>query len=131
MQLLKGNEGRKVMVEVNGHMVEAVVSVMWDYEDTHPVSGEDFDFGDSQANDDYEARFFRGELSNVMVTVRVMAEGLEGLDHLGACHVTSRDFETDLMQLVNDHDMIGQASDELKTNIIEAASRLQKYAKGA
>lgn len=116
---------------VNGHAVQGTVTVQWDHEYTLPQSGQDFDFGDAKANADYEARFERGELCNIVVSVIVRAEGLEGIDTLGGCHVSNRDFENDLMQLVNDHAMIENATAELSKDILDAAVRLQKYTKAA
>lgn len=116
---------------VNGHAVQGTVTVQWDYEDAYPEAGQDFDFGDAKENEAYAKRFERGELCNVIVSVIVRGEGLEGIDSLGGCHVSNRDFENDLMQLVNDHAMIENATAELSKDILDAAVRLQKYTKAA
>lgn len=117
---------------VNGHSVEGTVTVQWTYEDTLPVAGDDFDFGDSKANQDYEARFGeRGDLANVIISVIVRAEGLEGIDTLGGCHVAYKSFEADVMSLVNDHAMTDNATEACQKEILDAATRLVKYAKAA
>ena len=125
-------KAKKHSFKLGRHKVEGTVTIQWDYEDTLPRAGHDFDFGDADDNARYEARFGqRGDLANVVVSVIVRAEGLEGIDTLGGCHVSIRDFDNDLMQLVNDHAMIDNATDTLSKEILEAAVRLQKYAKGA
>lgn len=123
-------KAKKHSFKLGRHKVEGTVTIQWDYEDTLPRAGQDFDFGDADDNARYEARFGR-DLANVVVSVIVRAEGLEGIDTLGGCHVSFRDFDKDLMQLVNDHAMIETATDEVAKNILEASIRLQKYAKGA
>lgn len=128
--LLTGYEGKRIHLNVNGHKVEGTVTIQWEYDD-FPTIGDDFDFGDQKDNEDYLKRFERGELSNVIVSVIVRAEGLEGIDTLGGCHVSNRDFVKDVIDLVTDHAMIDNASRELTQNIIDTAIRLQKYAKGA
>lgn len=130
-ELLKGYEGKKVKIKVNGHAVDAVVTVQWTYEDSAPRAGQDFDFGDAKANQDYENRFNDHDLGNVIISVIARAEGLEGLDSLGGCHVKWSQFETDIMQLVNDHDMHRIALDGLKAEILDASKRLTKYARKA
>lgn len=123
---------KKHSFKLGRHKVEGTVTVQWEFEDYAPRAGHDFDFGDANDNARYEARFGeRGDLANVVVSVIVRAEGLEGIDTLGGCHVSFRDFDKDLMQLVNDHAMIETATDEVAKNILEASIRLQKYAKGA
>jgi hypothetical protein len=126
--LLKGHEGKKVKIKVNGHTVDAVVTIQWTYEDSYPVAGQDFDFGDQKENEAYEARFNDRDLGNVLVSVIARAEGLEGLDTLGGCHVKWSNFETDLTDLVNDHGMTENALEALKTEILDASKRLAKYA---
>lgn len=123
---------KKHSFKLGRHKVEGTVTVQWEYEDYAPRAGQDFDFGDAKANKAYEARFGeRGDLCNIVVSVIVRAEGLEGIDTLGGCHVSNRDFVKDVIDLVTDHAMIDNASQELTQGIIDAAVRLQKYAKGA
>jgi hypothetical protein len=120
---------KKHLINVNGHEVEGTVTVQWAYEDVLPVAGEDFDFGDANENEAYAERFNprRHDLVNVMVSVIVRAEGMEGIDHLGACHVALKTFETDLMGIVDCHGMVDNATAECQKEIMEGAKRLVKY----
>ena len=130
MVLLKGNEGKRHKITVNGHEIDAVVSIEYAYEDYTPTAPNDFDYGDAKENAKYAARFRDGgDLSNVMVTVTVRAKGLEGVDHLGGCHIRDSHFETDIMDVVSQYEMISIASKELRKNIIEAALELRSFLK--
>lgn len=126
MQLLKGHEGKKVAMLVNGHAVDAVVTVQWDY-DLFPEIGDGFEFGDDEANKAYLARFENEELYSVVISVIARAEGIEGIDTLGGCHIVSRQFVNSIMECVIDHDMILNAINDLKLNILDAAQRLQRF----
>lgn len=131
MELLNGYEGKKLTIYVNGHAVEAVVSIRYEFEPEFPKAGDDFDFGNAKENSDYARRFETGELSNVYIQVSVHAEGLEGMDSLGACHVVSRRFVKDVRDIVRTHGMIREAREHLTKQILDAAARFPKYLKAA
>ncbi len=127
MQLLKGYEGKKATLKINGHKVPVTVSIRYEFEQELPKAGDDFDFGDAEANAEYERRFQTGELVNVYIQVSVNGEGLEGMDSLGACHVKASTFEADVLETVKWHDMRQIASDDLTKQILDAAQRFPKY----
>lgn len=127
MELLNGYEGKKIKLNVNGHAVDAVVTIRWQFEDSYPVPGDDFDFGDAKDNREYARRFETGELSNVYIQVSVYAEGLEGMDSLGACHVFNRRFVRDVRDVVRTNGMVKTACDDLTKQILDAAARFPKY----
>lgn len=125
MQLLKGYEGKKIEIQVNGHPVNAVLSVAWEYDD--------FDFKGMdralvyQTQKDIES----GLTSCVCVTVIVSAHGLEGRDSLGCVFVRPSSFEADILQTVSVHEMILNAGADLSKKLVSAAAELAKYSKGA
>lgn len=127
LELLNGYEGKKLKIKVNGHIVDAIVSIRYEYETEFPRAGHDFDFGDAKDNASYERRFERGELLSLYIQVSVYAEGLEGMDSLGACHVKASDFVKDVRDVVRTNSMIGVAVEDLTKQILDAAQRFPKY----
>jgi len=113
-------------IEINGHSVLVGVFIAWAWE-TEPVEGS-FCFGDEQENAEYLARFKSGELANVCLRVTAYAEGCEGVDHLGMCHISTENFEDEILKAVTDQGMEGEAVAYLTIEILNQAKRLKKYA---
>jgi len=116
----------KIKLTLNGIEFDATVKIAWDYDD-YPRAGQDFDYGDAEANERELARFERGELVSLIVSVSVQGEGLEGTDSLGGVWVNVSKWDADVLECVDFHSMVENATTDLKTNIIDAANRLAKY----
>lgn len=125
--LLKDHEAKKSIINANGHAVDCTVTIQWQYEDETPRAGHDFDHGSTASNMAYLKRFDRGELVNVGVTVIARGDGLEGLDHLGCCHMSGIDFDKDVLQTVEWHEMVEIAIKELTKNLIDRSKNDRKY----
>lgn len=110
----------KKYIRIGTRRLRVTVYTTWTY-DQEPI---DVDFGDEE-NAKYEARFESGELVNICIQVQAIWQDAEGLDSLGACHVTSKAFESDVAEAIKEHAMIDAALDDLKDTIV---SRSKTYA---
>lgn len=120
------NDSKTVKMTINGIELDATVKIEWDYDD-FPRPGHDFDYGSESENQKELERFERGELFSLIVKISVQGEGLEGSDILGGVWVSVSKWDADVLECVETHGMIENASSELKTNILDAAQRLAKY----
>lgn len=120
-------QAKKQSFEVNGHQVDGTMTIQWDYDDCAP----EFDSGvpeyDAQDRADYES----GKVQYIVISVIARAEGLEGIDTLGMVAVRTAHFDADLMEVAQTHGMTDNARDTLQNEIMDAATRLQKYARKA
>lgn len=109
---------KPVLFEYKGKALKATLLIKYGYEELIDVT-DTFDFGDKAENAAYLKRFETGELLNLCVTVTALFAGLDGDDHLGACHVKANALEADILELVRDHGMESNAIDELIKNITD------------
>ncbi len=126
MNLLKDFEGKRIEFELNGHKVEGVISILWDY-DSSPIEDQ-FDYGSTEANRLEVERFRMGELLSLVVSVVIRAEGLEGIDTLGQVWIKAQSWSQEIQEVVEFHEMVETALEDLKFNIEHASSKLAKYA---
>lgn len=128
-ETLKDAIPSNVTIKINGHKVETKVYIQY-FSDDHPQIGDDFDFGDKIENEKYLARFNSGnDLICINIRVLVCAEGFEGIDDLGGCHVKINEFTIDVLDIVKEYNMIEKASDELSNTILDVTLKLKKYLK--
>jgi hypothetical protein len=80
------------------------------------------DFEHDDAKQKYALRFASGDLLNVVLFVKVSALGQEGTDILCGCHVST---EQDMLDMMSDYDMIGNAMLELSGNISSFLTELK------
>lgn len=115
-------------IEINGQVIDVQVTIKTGEDDLEPEG--DFDFGDTEENAAYLKRFRSGELFIGIVLVEARALGEIGFDSLGGCHWhTARSkFETDVQETIDAHDLVESALAELKSNIINKANQLKRYA---
>jgi len=111
-------------VNKNNMHVDTQVYISWGL-DEFPEN--DFDFGNEKENKEYLMRFETGELLCVWIQVKAKCEGEEGTDSLGMCHVKANDLESEIMNIVAEHDMKNNACIELRNNILCTAKRMEKY----
>lgn len=109
--------------KINSH-VETKIIVSWDY-DQSPEG--DFDFGDEIENAKYLKRFESGELMCIVIRVEAYAEGEQGTDYLGMCHVKASNLESDVRNIIAEHDMKHNACVELRDNILSRAQTMKKF----
>lgn len=106
---------KETFVKHNGQRLPIEIVIQAE-PDCEPIEGS-FDFGNEADNKQYLARFENGELLSVNITVKALFKGLEGHDHLGACHVTSHLLANDVEQHVIDYGMEKNATDDLLNNL--------------
>lgn len=116
-------EKRTRTIDINGHVVEATVLVEWEYDDNVP----DFDYGSPELNQAELDRFDSGELLNILVTVTAEAEGEAAGEAIGQVFVSAQTMKTDINTCVEDNGMVATACQELKTIIMDKATKLSKY----
>lgn len=110
-------------VKIAGKALTCKVRIEFVEDPIYEIKG-DFDFGSEEENAKYLARFESGELTMITIRVKVQSPDSiwEGVDSLGHCHVkTGPEFKSDVMSLITDHRMIGQATDEMVSEIRRAA----------
>src|ERR1700676_3896601 len=116
----------KHLTKVNGIEITAEIVVSVNEDDNYsPTAPNDFDFGNAAENKAYAKRFAyeSGDLFNGIITVKATAFGIEGFDSLSGCHLNcnnafnSAPFENDVNQMVETHDMVSEALDDLVNNI--------------
>lgn len=117
MQLLQ--TGRQSVV-INGHTVEALVIIRWDYE--HDV---DFSHWDEETKNDTIKDLEAMKTNCVYLQVEVHFHGLEGSDSLGQVFARSSEFKKDLLETVSAHDMVKEAIKDLEAKVNELAPILQ------
>lgn len=119
------------IVELNGKPLEVEIKIVVE-EDDYPIKGS-FDFGDEEENKKYLARFERGDLFNGLIIVKASALGVTEQDSLGGCHIRSNNmfnstpFENDVQSIVDDHGMVENAIDQLKTSALDQANKLKGF----
>lgn len=113
-------------IEINNNKVQ--VSVVIDVE-------EDVEFDLTDWDDARDiTRIKSGGLFVAYVRVTAKALGMEGIDSLGQCTLrpnnmfNSEPFETDLKMYLNEYQMIDNALEDLKTNLVNQAKLLKQYA---
>lgn len=104
------------MMTLKGKEIEVRIIAEFDI-DYGADYGEDFD------NDDDRDSARKGEIVpyNIRVTARLYDE--EGMDHLGNCYVKDM---FDLYGVMNDHQMVEIAMEELKKNILDKYKLLHR-----
>lgn len=126
-------KSEKKMIDYNGHPLEILVTVSWDY-DSLPVAGQDFDFEDAEENRKYERRFESGEFVSAIIQVSAECQrlGVVEADYLGGVHCNALKLEEDILATLKDHDMESLAIDTLKLAISRNVERYSKLSqKGA
>lgn len=89
----------------------------------HEEEAPDFDYGNEEENRVEMARFESGELLNIGILVHVYFAGMEGIDSLGQCFVTSKNLTKDIEDILAYYDMIENAINSLReqvTTLLEA-----------
>lgn len=109
--------------DLNGKRLACTVSISIEPENDSPEG--DFDFGNEAENAAYLARFKSGELQLVAITVTASFMGIEGVDHLGMCHVSSNTTDDDALAVVNDYGMIDNAIADLQRTLGSISSALE------
>lgn len=125
MQVLK-DATKRMNFKINGHLVQGLVTVKYDYE-----TDMDFSYWDDEAKKQTIKDLDAGRVAALYVQVEVHFEGLTGLDSLGQVFVRNSAFDKDLTQTVSDHAMIQTAIDDLTKQVLELAPKLQRFVKGA
>lgn len=135
MFTIKPHSTIELMTEVNGIPVKATVNVYVEEDfDSDPL---DLDFESEIDKKEYGQRFERGELFNAGITVEATAYGETGIDSLWGNHMACNNmfnpepFENDLQSILKYHDMIENAIDNLKKQLVERANALKQFAGGA
>lgn len=92
------------------HNLGTHVTIKYDYDDMD-VEGS-FDFGNDEENKAYLARFNSGELSNIIIFVKVYDNSFNvcGEDILGGCHIRNTD---DILATIKEYAMIDNAKLDL------------------
>lgn len=117
---------KKINFKINGHDVEAIVSIKFDYE-----SDPDFSFWDEELKIETQDAIASGKTSCIYVQAEIHFEGLTGMDSLGMVFVRNSSFNKDVMQSVDDHGMIDNAKADLIAQVFSLATKLAKYTKAA
>lgn len=113
------NQVKKHTFKINGHEVEALLTISYDHDDV-----------DLQYLDDAEqisVDLANEVLSCVYVQVSVLFEGLEGTDGLGQVFVKNASFERDILDTVVNHGMIQIATNELVEQVLDSAKKFNKF----
>jgi hypothetical protein len=88
----------------------------------------DFDFGDAEENAKYLQRFHDGELEMVRLKVTAFFKGFEGSDHLGACHITAKNYTNDCIVICQDYGMVDAALRDLVAHMDSVSEVLAEAA---
>ncbi len=116
-------------IEINGRKIPAIVNIEV-FEDDLPI---EVDFGNTDEEKKYLARFESGELFSACIKVTACALGQVDGDSLSACHLHSNNafeskFDDDLQGILEEHEMVENALENLKNTIIHQANKLAPYA---
>src|SRR5688572_5594839 len=102
-----------VETEINGNTVNVEISIQVEEDNIGPEG--EFGFGSEEENKKYLERFHRNELFVGCIFVTASAFGLEGVDSMGDCHLSSNNmfnsepFESDVNNILSYYNMIENA----------------------
>lgn len=104
-----------------GKPIEVKVKYRYENDQNSP----DFDYGSKEENAKEMARFDSGELLNLCLVVKVSAFGETATDYLGQCFVNAKTVESELLEIAQDHEMVGNACDDLNNFVVSKYSEFQ------
>lgn len=110
---------------INGKTEPCTIHIEWDYESNLPIVGEDFEFNNLEDNDIYTRRFENGELLHVWISVKAIYGNLEGCESIGGCHLSSKDFEKDIMNIIKENGLLEGALKDLSINVENTFNKLK------
>lgn len=119
--LVPGHEAKKMTFIVNGHKVDGVISIRYEFDEPN------YDMLDESTKTRMQLDLKRGVMFCISITVECIAEGLTGRESLGQVFVRASKSEKDLLETVDTYKMTESAVSDVMTQILDAANRFQRY----